>query len=70
MTNTDLLREYIDNNGVKIQFLAKKLNISRAALSQKINNKSEFKAKEIQGLCDLLGINSPEEQYRVFFMSK
>ena len=68
MTNTELLREYIDKSGLKIQYLADKIGISRASLWQKITNKTEFKASEIQILCDLLGINSLREQRNVFFM--
>lgn len=69
MTNTELLREYIDKSGLKIQYLADKIGISRASLWQKITNKTEFKASEIQILCDLLEINSLREQRNVFFMS-
>lgn len=68
MTDTEMLRGYIDKSGLKLQFIAEKVGISREALSQKINNKSEFKAREIQILCDLVGIDSPEKQHRVFFM--
>lgn len=67
MTDTALLKEYINKSGLKIQFLADKIGISRAALSQKISNKTEFKASEIRVLCDCLGIDSPDLD-RVFFM--
>lgn len=68
MTNTELLREYIDKSGLKIQFLAEKIGISRASLWQKITNKTEFKVSEVQILCDLLDIKSSKDQKRVFFM--
>lgn len=67
MTDTALLKEYINKSGLKIQFLADKIGISRAALSQKISNKTEFKASEIRVLCDYLGIDSSDLD-RVFFM--
>lgn len=68
MTNTALLREYIDKSGLKLQFIADEIGISRASLWQKITNKTEFKASEIRVLCDCLGINSKEKLDRVFFV--
>ena len=47
--------------------IAKKLNISYQSLSYKINNKTDFKASEIQTLCDILKITD-KDQY--FFCSK
>lgn len=58
MTNTSLLEKHIAESGYKRGFIAEKLGISRFTLAQKINNKSEFKANEIDMLCELLNIDT------------
>lgn len=58
MTNTKLLKEVIDAKGIKMNFIAEKLNISRSALWKKINNKSPFNQYEIAELCKILAINN------------
>ena len=68
MTNTELLRKHIKDSGLKLHFIAEKMGITRAALTNKITNESEFKVSEVLILCDLLGIDDSEEQRRVFFM--
>lgn len=68
MTNTEALGKYIEKSGFKLYYIAERLKITRESLTRKINNKSEFKASEILALSDLLGIESAEEQRRVFFM--
>lgn len=67
MTNTKLVKEIISQSGLKLQFIADKLNISRYALSLKIDNKSEFKSSEISTLCKLLGIKSLKQKEKIFF---
>lgn len=67
MTNTVLLNQLIDESGLQRRKIAKTLEISRESLWQKTNNKHEFKASEIQALCDLLKINSLRTKERVFF---
>ena len=66
MTDTELLREKIKQSGYKIQFIAKTLGISYQGLLNKINNKSEFRAKEIQVLHDLLNLTE-DERVAIFF---
>jgi len=70
MTNTKLLREKIEKSGYKMQFIAEKLGISRFALLQKIENKSDFRVPEVQALCDLLEIRTLTERNRIFFANK
>lgn len=60
MTNTKLLQRAIEVSGYKRDWLAKKLNISRAALLKKINNESEFKASEVSKLSQLLSLTAPQ----------
>lgn len=66
MTNTKLLRKYITASGYKLQFIAKQLDITYAGLLKKINNETEFKASEIQILCDLLKIEVADRE-KIFF---
>ena len=61
MTNTSLLEEYIQKSGYKRSFIAEKLGITSFTLAQKINNKLEFWASEIDALCELLGIGIETE---------
>lgn len=57
MTDTSKLKAVIENKGIKCSFLADKLGISRQAFSNKLNNKTPFKATEIKIICDTLDIN-------------
>ena len=66
MTNTALLKEDIAKSGYKMSFIAKALGITSYALSLKINNKSEFKANEIDSMCKLLNIGI-KDRMRIFF---
>lgn len=66
MTNTSLLKQYIDKSGYKKGFIAKKIGITTYALSQKVNNLTEFKASEINVLCELLCIDT-ENRMAIFF---
>ena len=66
MTNATLLRAKIEASGLKLRFIATKVGITYQALLNKMNNKSEFRAREIQALCDVLGI-SPQEKEDIFF---
>ena len=66
MTDTELLREKIENSGYKLQFIAKSLGLKYQGLLNKINNRSEFRASEIQALYDLLGLTE-KERVAIFF---
>ena len=66
MTDTALLEEYISKSGYKKSYLASKIKKSSYALALKINNKSEFKASEIDVLCDLLGLDT-KTRMAIFF---
>jgi hypothetical protein len=58
MTNERLLRTRISESGYKMSFIASKVGITYAGLLKKINNETEFKASEIQSLCELLEIDN------------
>ncbi len=67
MTNTMLLNKKIDESGYKRIYIAKAIGLKSAyGLAKKIRNESEFKASEINALCELLKIDS-EEKEAIFF---
>ena len=67
MTNTELLKQVIDESGLKLSSLAEKIGISRDALYRKINNKTAFNQYEIDDLCRVLGITSLKKKDEIFF---
>ena len=68
MTNTELLLKKIEESGYKRKFIAQAIGLKSAfGLSKKINNETEFKASEINALCELLKIDTAEEKERIFF---
>lgn len=66
MTNTILLEDYIKKSGYKKIYIAEMLGISRYAFSMKCTNKVEFKASEIEILCELLNIDI-DDRLNIFF---
>lgn len=67
MTNVELLKEKVDNSGLKNTFIAEKLGISRAAWYKKLKGDSPFTAEQIQILCNVLHITSLREKEVIFF---
>lgn len=67
MTNTKLLEEAIEKSGYKKSYIAKVMGITRYCLTRKIRNENEFKASEINTLCNLLKIETAAEKERIFF---
>lgn len=68
MTNTNLLIQKINDSGYKRSYIAKAIGLKSAyGLSKKINNETEFKASEINALCEILKIDSAEEKEAIFF---
>lgn len=66
MTNTNLLEQVIANSGYKKQFLASEIGLSYQGFLNKIQNKQDFRAKEIMILCELLHISN-EQKEAIFF---
>ena len=66
MTDTALLRAKIDASGYKLRYIAAKIGLSYHGFSNKVQNKTDFTASEINGLCELLGIGT-EEMKQIFF---
>ena len=68
MTNTKLLIEIIKKSGYKRSYIAKAIGLKSAySLALKIDNKNEFKASEINALCELLNISTLEDRQAIFF---
>lgn len=68
MINTKLLKSYFVKNGLKQEEIARKIGISYQSLSDKINNKVQFKIDEVADLCEILGITT--EKDNIFFFKK
>lgn len=66
MTNTALLRQRIKDSGLKLQYIADYIGISRVSLTMKIENASEFRQTEIKKLCEVLRIETAEEKTLIF----
>ncbi len=70
MTNTELLQKAISDAGIKTNAIMKALGIkSYSTLRGKIKNESEFTAKEIMILCDLLRIDKKDRE-AIFFATE
>lgn len=67
MTNTALLRNTINDSGLKLSYIARQMGLSAYGLQKKIDGDSEFKASEIAGLCDILKINDSRQRDAIFF---
>lgn len=67
MTNTNLFKKKMKDRGLKQMYIAEKIGITSYSLSLKINNKNDFKSKEIQKICEILSINTLEEKDKIFF---
>ncbi len=70
MTDTIRLRELIDSKGLKLKWIAEQMDLTPYGLAKKISNENEFRASEIQKLCDLLGVSDTDEKERLFFAQK
>jgi hypothetical protein len=66
MTDKALLKKKIDEKGLKLGFIVEQLGTSYGWFKKKLNNEKDFTAREMQILCDILGI-SIEEKERIFF---
>lgn len=66
MTNTQLLRNKMEQSGYKLRFIASKLGISYQGFLNKVENKTEFTASEIQILYNLLDMDEADRD-AIFF---
>lgn len=70
MTNTKLLERKIKESGKKITYLAEKVGLSYAGFRNCVTNKAEWKASQIDILCDELHIVDLKERQRIFFAKR
>jgi len=70
MTNSNELRRVIQESGMKLKFLAEELGLSRYGFQKKLDGKSEFKASEIERLCQLLRLEDLQIRQNIFFAKK
>lgn len=70
MTNTAKLELRIQQSGLKKSYIANALGITLKTLANKIANRCEFKASEIDAICKLLVITDPAEKEAIFFAAK
>lgn len=68
MTDTELLKEKIENSGYRFSWIAKQLNLSPFGLRKKVNGENEFKATEIIKFQEILNISNTERDK--IFLSK
>lgn len=69
MTDTRLLSQVINDSGITITAIAKKLGITRESFYKKMNNETEFKASEIISLQNILSLTN-QIRDNIFFAAK
>ena len=69
MTNTIMLEKAIHDSGLRKGYIALKMGINAYTLAMKIDNKKEFKASEIDKLCEILKIDT-ERRMLIFFAKR
>lgn len=67
MTNTKLLDEKIKQSGKKIGYLAERVGLSLGGFFNCRTNRAEFKASQIEILCNELNITDLKEKQAIFF---
>ena len=68
MVNTQELNKLIDESGLKREYIAQRVGISRQALYLKIQGENDFTVREVAILCEILGIKRLLDKDRIFFM--
>ena len=68
MINTKLLKSYFVKNGLTQEDVAKNIGISYQSLSDKVNNKVQFKVNEVSSLFEMLNIKDDKDE--IFFAKK
>lgn len=67
MTDSKMLTDLIESRGLKRNYVAKELGLSRTSLYNKINNATPFTVLEITQLCKILEITSLKTKDKIFF---
>ena len=69
MVNTKELKKKIIDSGLKSNYIADVVGISRVSFSRKLNGHIPFKASEAYVLCDILLIPE-DEKHDIFFANE
>lgn len=69
MTDSNMLNAAIDDSGITITAIAKKLGITREGFYKKLNNKTEFKASEVKIMQNILNLSNKKRD-EIFFAEK
>ena len=65
--DVELLEEYIDKSGLKINYICEQLGITRQAFDKKKKGVIAFRQSEVYVICDLLRITDPREKTKIFY---
>lgn len=57
MTVNERLKIYLKDHGIKQQFLAEKLGVTKSVISNMLNNKREITACELNVISKILNVN-------------
>ena len=68
LTDVSMLLSKIEKSGYKKNYIAQKMGITTATLSNKLNGRRDFLVKEIRTLSQILGL-TPNEREQIFFKS-
>lgn len=60
MVNLEMLRQHIEDSGITMSHIARRLDISRATIYNKLNGSSEFTASEIYAISRILHLSNKE----------
>ena len=66
MTDSVKFRDFVRNKGIKLNSIAKLLNITPYCLQMKIDNISEFKVSEVMAIAAAYGMTQAEKE-SIFF---
>lgn len=69
MTDTEELRKRLKESGLKLTWVAEKCGRTYQGFMNKVENKTDFTASEIQTLKELLNLK-PKEVEKIFFVTK
>lgn len=67
MLNIELLEQKIKSSGLKNEFIADELGLSRTAYYKRKQGLSNFRKLEIEKMCYLLKIDDDKERVSIFF---
>lgn len=67
MVNSELLKEEIQNSGLKVNKIAEFVGMSHNNFSGKMRNVRPFTILEAKTICDVLNITDPARIVAIFF---